>query len=78
MYEYNSDKILQRQKVCMKCHSYVTHEKIDDQNFSCPLCGHRLPPTPNYSKQLPLAESKKYINEFYEKAYATLKSKIKK
>lgn len=40
--EYNSDKSLHRQRICMKCKSFVTHDKVDDLRVSCPLCGHQI------------------------------------
>ncbi len=39
---YNGEKTLARQRVCGKCRSYVTMEKINERQFSCPLCNHKL------------------------------------
>ncbi|RYZ58616.1 MAG: hypothetical protein EOP07_06515 [Proteobacteria bacterium] len=39
---YSGDKILARQRVCAKCRSFVTLERINEKQFSCPLCGQRL------------------------------------
>lgn len=35
---YDSDKLLQRQRLCTKCHSYITYTRIDEGNVQCPLC----------------------------------------
>ncbi|SMF36232.1 hypothetical protein [Pseudobacteriovorax antillogorgiicola] len=75
MYEYNSDKILQRQRVCLKCRSFVTHEKIDDSSMACPLCGHRPKPPKARTNPVSAAQMKGIVAEFYEKAYAKLKAK---
>ncbi|MBC7532492.1 MAG: hypothetical protein H7318_13035 [Oligoflexus sp.] len=39
---YSGDKILSRQRVCAKCRSFVTLERINEKQYSCPLCGQRL------------------------------------
>jgi|GEM_PF-3785192 len=39
---YSGEKINQRQRVCPKCKSFVTHEKVNDKQIACPLCGNRL------------------------------------
>lgn len=39
---YSGDKILARQRVCSKCRSFVTLERINEKQYSCPLCGQRL------------------------------------
>ncbi len=44
---YSGEKIMQRQRVCPKCKSFVTHEKISDKQFACPLCGNRQDFPPN-------------------------------
>ena len=75
MYEYNSDKILQRQKICLKCKSFVTHEKVEEGALTCPLCSHKVKhysPKPN---KISTAQMKVLVAEFYEEAYARLKGK---
>ncbi|HYX37698.1 MAG: hypothetical protein M3Q07_00730 [Pseudobdellovibrionaceae bacterium] len=39
---YYDEKAAQRQRVCFKCFSFVTHDKVDDQLLACPLCGNRI------------------------------------
>jgi ribosomal protein L37AE/L43A len=39
---YFGEKIMHRQRVCPKCTSFVTHEKVSDNQFACPLCGNRI------------------------------------
>ena len=39
---YSGDKILARQRVCSKCHSFVTLERANEKQYGCPLCGQRL------------------------------------
>lgn len=39
---YSGDKILARQRVCGKCRSFVTMDKVNEKQFSCPLCNQRL------------------------------------
>lgn len=39
---YSGEKILQRQRICNKCNSFVTHEKINEKQFACPLCSNRI------------------------------------
>ena len=78
MYEYNSDKILQRQKVCLKCRSFVTHEKVDDSGVVCPLCGNHLKPPRPRNKPISSSQMKKIIAEFYKEAIAREKAKNRK
>lgn len=38
---YSGEKIMQRQRVCQHCLSFVTHDKVGNTELSCPLCGKR-------------------------------------
>jgi hypothetical protein len=49
---YMGEKINQRQRVCPKCKSFVTHEKVDDKQIACPLCGNRLDGPPNRVRRI--------------------------
>lgn len=41
--ETNSfEKTLARQRICSKCRSFVTMEKVNDRQFACALCGTKL------------------------------------
>ncbi|WP_141734807.1 hypothetical protein [Oligoflexus tunisiensis] len=53
---YSGEKIMQRQRVCPKCKSFVTHEKISDKQFACPLCGHRVNGPPVRVRRIEAAE----------------------
>ena len=75
MYEYNSDKILQRQRICLKCRSFVTHEKVDDSAISCPLCGYKPKPPQSRVKPIGVQNMKGIVAEFYEKAYKAMHKK---
>ncbi len=44
---YYDEKAVQRQRVCYKCLSYVTHDKVDDKTLACPLCGNRIEARPS-------------------------------
>ena len=70
MYEYNSDKILQRQKVCLKCKSFVTHEKGEENDERCPLCGNVVKPAKSRVAPIGSNRMKKMIKRFFEKAEA--------
>jgi hypothetical protein len=35
---YDSDKLLQRQRLCSKCNSFITYTRNDEGDFRCPLC----------------------------------------
>ena len=43
---YYDDKDVQRQAICSKCKSFVTHDKVDDKVLACPLCGYRVDSKP--------------------------------
>ena len=62
----------------MKCRSYVTHEKVDDSNFACPLCGNRLPSVPNLNRTISTNRAQKFVAMFYEQAYEKMKKKAEK
>jgi DNA-directed RNA polymerase subunit RPC12/RpoP len=64
--EYQVDQSLQRQRVCMKCKSFVTFDKTDDNQLRCPLCNHKLPPPPNAIEPIRLAEFRKLIASFHK------------
>jgi predicted RNA-binding Zn-ribbon protein involved in translation (DUF1610 family) len=53
---YSGEKIIQRQRVCSKCKSFVTHEKISDKQFACPLCGNRVNIPPVRVRRIEAAE----------------------
>lgn len=78
MYEYNSDKILQRQRVCMKCASFVTHEKSNESAMSCPLCGHQLKPPKPRVAPIGVTAMSKEVRKFYEEKFKELEAKRKK
>lgn len=43
MNDINSfEKTLARQRVCGKCRSFVTMEKVNERQFACPLCNTKL------------------------------------
>lgn len=44
---YYDEKIAQRQRICYKCLSFVTHDKVDDKLLACPLCGNRIDARPS-------------------------------
>ena len=58
-----------RQRVCTGCNSFVTHEKTEENTLACPLCGHTLPPIPDFSKKVPVSVAQEAIKEFYRRAY---------
>lgn len=35
---YDSDKLLQRQRLCGKCKSFITYTRNEEGDFRCPLC----------------------------------------
>lgn len=43
---YYDNKDMQRQRICYKCRSFVTHDKVDDKMVGCPLCGNRIEARP--------------------------------
>lgn len=53
---YSGDKILSRQRVCAKCRSFVTLERINEKQYSCPLCGQRLNAYVNLQGKIDFAE----------------------
>jgi ribosomal protein L37AE/L43A len=58
---YSGEKIIQRQRVCPKCKSFVTHEKISEKQFACPLCGNRVDGPPVRVRRIDAAELAKII-----------------
>lgn len=58
---YSGEKIIQRQRVCPKCKSFVTHEKVSDKQFACPLCGNRVDGPPVRVRRIDAAELTKII-----------------
>jgi ribosomal protein L37AE/L43A len=58
---YSGEKIIQRQRVCPKCKSFVTHEKMGDKQFACPLCGNRVEGPPVRVRRIDTAEVTKLI-----------------
>lgn len=46
---YSGEKIINRQRICTKCKSYVTHDKVDEGEIACALCGCRIKTSPNFS-----------------------------
>ena len=67
--DYNGDKILQRQKICRKCKSFVTFEKSDEGKLICPLCSHLLEPTVNKLKPMDIEHAKKLIEKQIAEQY---------
>ena len=59
--DYNGDKILQRQKICRRCKSFVTFEKSDEGKLICPLCSHVLESSVNKLKPIDIEGCKKMI-----------------
>ncbi|HYX38767.1 MAG TPA: hypothetical protein VE954_37150 [Oligoflexus sp.] len=53
---YSGEKIIQRQRVCAKCKSFVTHEKVSDKQFACHLCGNRVDGPPVRVHRIDAAE----------------------
>lgn len=53
---YYGEKIDHRQRICLKCHSFVTHDKVEDGQFACPLCGYRAKTPPNRVKKISVRE----------------------
>ena len=49
---YDSDRMLQRQKICRKCHSFITYASADGKNLKCPLCENPLPKPAAHIKPL--------------------------
>jgi ribosomal protein L37AE/L43A len=58
---YSGEKIIQRQRVCPKCKSFVTHEKVSDKQFACPLCGNRVDGPPVRVRRIDAAELARII-----------------
>ena len=79
--ESNRDKILQRQRICRKCSSFVTFEKGDEGQYVCPLCNHKLEPSVNKLKPMHIDQARKaiekQIREQYGLAYKDVKKKEK-
>ena len=59
--DYNTDKILQRQRICRRCKSFVTFERSDEGQLVCPLCSHKLESSVNRSKMIKLDKVKEII-----------------
>ncbi|MES2743942.1 MAG: hypothetical protein V4655_00885 [Bdellovibrionota bacterium] len=38
----SNERTLARQRVCGKCRSFTTMEKVNEKQFGCPLCGQKL------------------------------------
>jgi len=53
---YSGERMNQRQRVCPKCKSFVTHEKVDKNQYACPLCGHRIDGPPVRVNRISAAE----------------------
>ncbi len=49
---YSGEKIINRQRICGKCKSYVTHDKASDNEIACALCGFRIITSPNFSRPI--------------------------
>lgn len=58
---YSGEKIIQRQRVCPKCKSFVTHEKVSEKQFACPLCGNRVDGPPVRVRRITAGELAKMI-----------------
>ncbi|MBC7661850.1 MAG: hypothetical protein H7249_19330 [Chitinophagaceae bacterium] len=58
---YSGEKILARQRVCSKCRSYVTLERLNEKQYGCPLCGQRLNAYVNLQKPIYAAEVRRLV-----------------
>ncbi|MFW7379942.1 MAG: hypothetical protein ACOH5I_14105 [Oligoflexus sp.] len=69
--EYTSDKNFNRQRICMKCKSFITPDKIDESRLSCPLCGHHMPTTPSINKPIGIQEFRMLLAQRFRKENKT-------
>lgn len=53
---YSGEKIINRQRICGKCKSYVTHDKVSDGEIACALCGYRAHTSPTFSQPISVQE----------------------
>lgn len=52
----SSDEIMQMQRICQGCKSFVTLHRGEDLSLICPLCGRQAPSPPVRTKPLYAAE----------------------
>ena len=76
--DYNTDKILQRQRICRKCRSFVTFEKSDEGKLICPLCSHHLEKTVNRLKSIGIDDAKIMIQKQIAEKYGLEYKPVKK
>lgn len=69
MYDYNADNVLQRQRVCYKCSSFVTHEKGEDGAVVCPLCSNEMKASKPKTKPIYVKKMNVIVKQFYESIY---------
>lgn len=62
--ESGLDKLLQRQRFCRKCSSYVTFVISDDGAQNCPLCHAGLPSTPRKSISISIEEFASFLTKY--------------
>ncbi len=62
MSESYGEKVLARQRVCSKCRSFVTLERVNDKQFGCPLCGQRLSAYVNLQPRIDAAEIRALVD----------------
>ena len=57
----NNEKPLPRQKVCKKCKAFVTHNKVNDKQWGCPLCNERSDISKNFERKIGVSEMRSIL-----------------
>ena len=58
---YSGDKILARQRVCGKCRSFATMERVNEKQFACSLCNQRLEAFVNLQSPISFKEIQRLV-----------------
>ena len=62
----SSEKILQRQRICLKCKSFVTHEKDEEGNFTCPLCNNVQHAPKSQVQPISVGRMRKIVRKYFD------------
>jgi transcription initiation factor IIE alpha subunit len=64
----SNERTLARQRVCGKCRSFTTMEKVNEMQFACPLCGQRLEATVNLQGPISYREVESLVAKQFKNA----------
>lgn len=71
---YTGDKILARQRVCSKCRSFITLDRVNENQFACTLCGQRLNAYVNNQGHISIQEIRALVKAQHDAHHARHKA----